>query len=589
MKAYTKTVLRCLRANISRFIAVCAVIFLGIAFVSGLGTLSPSILASFSDNMINGNAADVIIKSSSPQGFTPQQLESIRRCDETAAVQPLTAIDMQIGEANARVYIQPLGRETVNRLSLTDGRMPLSGDEVVAERASDTVAALSVGDKVIIFGSEKTVVGIGANPLMFAKEGDADLINSQPLSLIVYLDSNLISLPLPVTDVYVSATGTKGLNRFGKEYDKAVENCTLSLQEIDSSFTLLTLKQNKSSAMLSGYADKIDVICAIFPLFFIALTALVVLTTMSRLIEEERSVIGCYCSLGVSQPKITLKYMLYTLVCCLVSAAAGLVAGVNILPRVIYPAFTVMFFPPALSAYVTLLPGLLAAAAMLAAACLVTYTVCRKEMRGRVADILKPKAPKAGKKIFLEKIPFIWKPLPFRFKSTFRNIFRYVNHFVMTLLSVAGSTALVFAGFALLNLSSGPEDSFGLISCVIIVFALLLSAFVLYNLTNMNIGKRKREIATLKVLGYYENEVGGYIYREVFIMALMGILLGIPLGYALIYFVLTYLDFGSMADIKWYSPLLSAALMILFIGVVDLLLAKKIRSIDMTSSLKSVE
>ena len=168
----------------------------------------------------------------------------------------------------------------------------------------------------------------------------------------------------------------------------------------------------------------------------------------------------------------------------------------------------------------------------------------------------------------------------------------------MTVISVAGSTALVFAGFGLYDLSQHPEatglpggmaESFALISFVVILFAAALCVLVVYNLTNMNIGERKREIATLKVLGYRAGEVAGYIYREVFIMALLGIVFGIPLGYGLLYFVFAYMDFGTMSVVQWQSYLYSVLLVVVFVALVDLLLARKIRKIDMNSSLKSVE
>ena len=128
-----------------------------------------------------------------------------------------------------------------------------------------------------------------------------------------------------------------------------------------------------------------------------------------------------------------------------------------------------------------------------------------------------------------------------------------------------------------------------MISFVVILFAAALCVLVVYNLTNMNIGERKREIATLKVLGYRAGEVAGYIYREVFIMALFGIILGIPLGYGFLSFVFAYMDFGTMSVVQWQTYLYSVLLVVVFVALVDLLLARKIRKIDMNASLKSVE
>ena len=170
-----------------------------------------------------------------------------------------------------------------------------------------------------------------------------------------------------------------------------------------------------------------------------------------------------------------------------------------------------------------------------------------------------------------------------------------MKHKRLTALVLAA--ALVLAGFGLYDLSQHPEatglpggmaESFAPISLVVILFAAALCVLVVYNLTNMNIGERSREIATLKVLGYRAGEVAGYVYREVFIMAIFGIILG-PLGYGFLYFVFAYMDFGSMSVVQWQSYLYSVLLVFLFIILVDLLLIPKIRKIDMNASLKSVE
>ena len=167
----------------------------------------------------------------------------------------------------------------------------------------------------------------------------------------------------------------------------------------------------------------------------------------------------------------------------------------------------------------------------------------------------------------------------------------------MTILSVAGSTALVFAGLALLNVADAMgerggsyaslTDSISVIALVVIAFALLLCVFVIYNLTNLNVGERKRELATLRVLGYYTEETMGYIYREILMMAIVGALIGIGLGVLLIWFILAYLEFGSLSDTKWYSYHLSFLLVMAFVFFTDMILAPKILKIDMTTSLKA--
>ena len=112
---------------------------------------------------------------------------------------------------------------------------------------------------------------------------------------------------------------------------------------------------------------------------------------------------------------------------------------------------------------------------------------------------------------------------------------------------------------------------------------------VIYNLTNMNIGERKREIATLEVLGYHYKEVYGYIFREIFMMSVIGVLLGLPFGIALLYLILTQLGFGDIGNVKYYSYLLTIGLTLLFSVFVYVLLIPKIKKVDMNESLKSIE
>lgn len=598
MKTYLKSVFRSMKSNATRLISITIIILLGIAFVSGLGTLSPTMEESVRVELENCSASDMIIKSKSEQGFSANEIAAIAENDKIAEIQAMSIIDMQINGKNSRIYLLPT-QENINKTTLLEGRMPVRYNEVVIERASDNVDEINVGDTMQLLGFNVEVVGIVANVLIFDRQGEPDVVNQEPLQQIAYFNADVLSMfyTLPTTDIYVRLKDSNS-NYFTKQYKDFVNKQRDALQaDLGDSFAYLTLRENKSFALLENYCDKVNVITLVFPVFFIAVAALVALTTMNRMVEEERPIIGCCATLGVDEGKIVFKYLLLAAVCCFIAMIIGMAVGLTMLPYVIYPAFNSMFFMPQMSSYISPWAGLIACAAMATVVLCVTAYAAKKDLKGQPAGLLVPKAPKAGKKIFLEKIPFIWKKLPFRYKSSFRNVFRYVNHLIMTVVSVAGSTALTFAGFALLNVSNsdlgstymGIAEAISPIAAVILMFALLLCAFVIYNLTNMNITERKREIATLKVLGYRDIEVAGYIFREVLIMALIGIFIGVPLGVGLIYFVLSYLDFGAISDVKWYSYLVSGGLVLLFVGIVDLLLMRKIKAIDMISSLKMME
>ncbi len=600
MRTYFKTVFRTVKNNMGRFVAITLIIALGITFITGLGTLSHKFEESLGSIYKRTDVADIIVKTESATGFSEDTKKAITENENISKSVFLTMMDgMEINEKNARIYIAPLSEMEISKIELSDGRMPENGDEILVERASEFVDEVAIGETMEIMGGEKTVVGIAGNPLILYNGGEPDQVNEENLELIVYFDSQYINLPLPTTDIYLTIDKSDKLSYFSDEYIDEVDKTVSILEEnAEEDLHFLTLEENKSYALAKSYAEKIDVITLIFPIFFVAVAALVVLTTMTRLIEEERSAIGCYQTLGYGDARIAFKYIGFSLFCSILGSAIGFAIGVVYLPYSIYPAFRIMFFMSEMVSSINPVMGIIAIISMIAVVNIVTAVLIKKEMEGQPANLLRPKSPKAGRVIFLEKIPFIWKHLSFRYKSTFRNIFRYVKHLLMTIVSVAGSTAIIVAGLGLYDISNSDTletdmsyigNSLSLISFVVIIFAIVLCLLVIFNLTNMNIGERKRELATLKVLGYYDWEVSGYIFREIFISSFFGIIFGIPAGYGITAFIFGYMDFGSVKDVNWYSYLAAALIVIALILIVDIIMHFKIKKIDMTSSLKTVE
>ena len=203
------------------------------------------------------------------------------------------------------------------------------------------------------------------------------------------------------------------------------------------------MNENKSYLLITNITDKIDVIAMIFPVFFILVVALVTLTTMSRMIDEERSIIGCFKSLGYTNGSIIVKYMFFAIISMLIGSIIGLVTGAYFLPNIIFPAFDSIIFSPDMTSNVSFASGIWSSILMLVSIILVTLYVCFKNLRETPSQLLLPKAPKPGKKVFLEHIGFIWKRLKFKHKSSFRNIFRYGGRLAMVIISVSGATALV--------------------------------------------------------------------------------------------------------------------------------------------------
>lgn len=541
------------------------------------------------------NVPDIIIKASAASGFSAGQLAAVQKLDIVSETLPLTVIDTNDAGVRTRLYVYSSFDDGVNRLDI-EGRLPEAEGEILTERHGNETEAYETGDTITVFGLPYTVVGIVSNPMIFDRLGEPDMTGEGVLERIVYVSSAHFFADVPVTDLYVRLAGLGARDFFSEAYYEAVEACAATIaSSLGDGFVFLTMQDNKSVVTTDMYCDKVSVITAVVPLFFILVAALVVMTTMTRLAEEERAMIGCLKSLGAGDGRIVFKYVFMVSVCCAVAAAAGFAVGLTVLPAAILPAFDTVFFMPEPAGTVHPFMGAVSAAVMIAVVITVTAVVTGNRLREQPAELLRTRAPKPGKRILLERAACIWNRLPFRYKSSLRNIFRYKKHLLMTVVSVAGSTTLAFAGFGLLSISevidggsfAGFKDSLKPISLVITAFALLLCVFVIYNLTNMNIGERKREIATLAVLGYRKGEILSYIYREILIMAVAGAVVGIALGCILLHGVLRYLDFGALSDVGWYAYVASFALIICFTGITDLILSPKILGIDMTASLKA--
>ena len=633
MNAYFKNVLRSMKGNLGKLISLTLIATVGVAFVAGLGTLSPTIEASYSEAFRQGHVPDIIVKATDIAGLSDEDIETICSLPDVAVSSALTSVDMPITlpgteqEINTRIYVVPDDIPEVNVLTLEEGSWPDEPMEIMVERHNETLTAHQVGDEINIdipldiFGEtlditfSLTISGIVANPMILLKTGEPMLTDPEKtLNDIIYVTRS--SFPsfiqslygvIPITDLYLQVSTSPGasttfsdldLSYYSSEYLDRVNEVKESIDSLGlEDIQCLTLEQNASYMTLGEYGDKIDVIALIFPMFFILVVALVVLTTMARTVDEERPQIACMKSLGVGNGRIVMKYVFMAVVCTLIAAGVGLGIGLPVLPSVIYPAFSTLLYSPEMQWILSPTAGIIAALGIVLVAVAVTVYVTLKQLHERPASLLLPKAPKAGHKTWIERVGFLWKRLSFRYKSSLRNIFRYKTHLVMTVISVAGSTALVFAGLGLVDVANALEggnysslkDTMGPIATVVVCFALLLSIFVVYNLTNMNIGERQRELATLKVLGYRDWEVTTYIYREVFMMALMGMFLGLGLGVLLLWFLTYYLEFGSVGNVMWWNYVGTLLLETAFILVVDLLLSRKILKIDMTTSLKSVE
>ena len=550
---------------------------------------------------------------------------------------------------------------------------------------------------------------------------------------------------------------------------------------------VFTRKDNPGFSTYESDAYRIENVCKIFPVFFFLVAILVCLTTMTRMVEEERTQIGTLKALGYSKAAIASKFIVYSALASLSGSVVGIAAGSFIFPTVIYSAYEMLYKTPALK--LQPMPEVWVLVTLCALVCTTAAALmaCMAELRSNPAALMRPKAPKAGKRVLLEKIPFIWKRLSFTRKVTVRNLFRYKKRIFMTILGIAGCTALTMAGFGIYSsisvildkqyseifnydlivvldsdageytletvdkaleedenttenvelymkslsykgigdtslvvakdttkladvvkfndrvtgnpleltddgviiterfaelsgLSAGDEftftcggeeitakvssvtenytlhfvymtenlyeklcgakppyntyftimkdtgdeaqkemgerlmsldgvqalsfvkdnrESFGntvknlnYVVILIIVSAAMLAFVVLYNLTNINITERIREIATIKVLGFYDNEVSAYVFRENILLTLIGDAIGLGAGVWLHRFVIQVAQTDSVMFGKTLPLWCFAAafvLTLIFALLVDFIMHFRLKKVSMVESLKSVE
>ena len=207
--------------------------------------------------------------------------------------------------------------------------------------------------------------------------------------------------------------------------------------------------KNVSYASFTANVDKLTAIATIFPVFFFLVAALVVSTTMTRMVEEERLQIGTLKALGYSGAAIMQKYLIYAFTAAAAGTVAGLAVGFKAFPSIIWSAYEMMYYMPSIATPWRLSQALLAGGTLILLTVGITALACRTTLQENPAALMLPRAPKAGKRILLERITPLWRRLPFSWKVTCRNLLRYKKRFWMTVIGVAGCTSLLVAGFGI--------------------------------------------------------------------------------------------------------------------------------------------
>lgn len=250
----------------------------------------------------------------------------------------------------------------------------------------------------------------------------------------------------------------KGLAEL-KKASNEIDSAKKSLNDLSApEWYVLSREQNYSYMDYRAATLQMESIAKVFPLFFILVAALVCLTTMTRMVDEQRGYIGTLKALGYSNPIIALKYTLYAASAGIIGSLIGAIVGMNVFPVVVYNAWGMMYTLPAVKLTYDL--GLVALATLFFTVVIVlaTLSASYQSLKEHPSSLMRPKAPTVGKRILLERLPFIWNRLTFSDKVTARNIFRYKKRFFMSILGIAGCFALLLSGFGIRDSISGIID-----------------------------------------------------------------------------------------------------------------------------------
>lgn len=514
-----RTTFREIKNTFGRFAAIMAIIALGVGFFSGLKMTKPDMMNTISKFLDEGNFFDLHLLST--LGYTDDDVDSFAGEKDVLYAEGGYSLDVLYenqGE-NDRVLKTMSVPENINKLSLVDGRMPEKEDECVVDAKMDSI---KIGDVIEVADDDAaegksdgktdsdiadsgnegegsstqdilkvkkfTVVGTVNSPLYINFERGTTTLGNGKIAGFVYVSPEAFDSEC-YTDVYVKFD--RKFDLYADEYEDYIDDrkdewesiCKASVLDIYKdilmakgmtedmvkditlddadgvNYYILGRETNIGYVCFESDSDIVNGVAKVFPVFFILVAVLVCMTTMNRMVEEQRSMIGMLKALGYGKAAIMGKYMIYSGTAAVVGCAGGYLIGTYVFPEVIWYAYHMMYIHVPLERTTdwTLVIGVLAASLL----CTVgtTWFSCRYELSETAASLMRPKAPKPGKRVFLEHIPFIWKRLKFLRKVSVRNVFRYKKRFFMMIIGISGCTALLLTGFGINDSISGFADN----------------------------------------------------------------------------------------------------------------------------------
>ena len=472
--AYKKSIVREIISSKARFFSILIIIFLGVAFYSGIKSAEPDMNKAINKFYSEQNLMDSKVVSTF--GLTDEDINLLKNDDKISEAYGSHTIDVNLTNTNNLVKFMEYNSEnSINKYVVVDGRLPQNTGEIALdERALKLNESLKIGDEFVIESDQATmtvfketkykIVGIVRSPMYVEKDSrGVTSIGKGTIDYFAVLNHKDISM-MVYTEAYITFKNVQGLDAYGYKYEKLMEENTEYLEDLfadNSKVGQYYFFDRTDNQGYLGYKDSINClgnIASVLPIFFFLVAILICLTTMTRMVEENRLEIGTLKALGYKDLEISWKYIIYASIASISGCILGILVGSTALPSIISDAYGSIYnVPPIVLYYYT---SYVIQSVVISILCTVgaALFVIKIELKDKPANLMRPKAPKVGKKILLERITPLWKRLSFNHKVTLRNIFRYKQRMIMTVLGIAGCMALLVTGFGLKDSNSAMVD-----------------------------------------------------------------------------------------------------------------------------------
>ena len=465
MRSVWKMTCRSIRSRLSRYLALFLIVALSAGFFAGLKIARDAMVHTGERYLAEQKFYDFQLVSS--VGFLPESLENARLPQGIAEAEGGVSLDVLTPHEEAvevfRLYSLP---DRLNVPTLVEGRMPQNANECLADARqfglSDLGKTLSVSGntpeetKKLLSAQSFTIVGTVDSPLHIGIDRGQSKLGSGSVFSYAYLPADAF-LTEHYTQISLSMDTDAPL--YSEAYRAQVKALQAEVESLCAELTkatglpsqsyVLTREDNAGYVNFDNDTRIIHSVAGLFPLFFILIAILVCVTTMTRMVDEERTQIGVLKAIGFSDGRIIGKYLLYALAATLPGWLIGFFLFTWLLPVVFWSAYQVLYqFAP--MSYLFSFPlALITLGFSLLCILGSTYLSCRRELRAVAAELIRPRAARSGKRILLERIRPLWRRLSFLQKITLRNMFRYKQRLAMMLVGIGACAGLLLTGFGL--------------------------------------------------------------------------------------------------------------------------------------------